>query len=350
MKFLLVFIGVFLLIGSVSAVTWTSANGCWTASDASYNYVKWNATGTSTWLIPVTSFDILIVAGGGSGGKGNPGILHGAGGGAGGVLNGTLTGQSGTATIVVGTGGADQTTTLTNGNKGSNSSFNSFVAMYGGYGAGSNPGTGGSGGSGGGAVGTGAGGATQQTSQSPLTGYGSAGGTTAAHGAGGGGATQAGQYLAGGNHSAGFTSTMSGISEVYAHGGAGTGTLNYSVARNGYGDGGDGNDTKGSFGGSGVVIVRYIPAVVAAPVASYQIILTDTSANTPTSWKWNATNLLGNNTEVTFNTSQNPVFNIGAGNWRINLTATNAIGSSTSSQIIGYGLSSPKVYFWNRTA
>lgn len=87
------------------------------------------------------------------------------------------------------------------------------------------------------------------------------------------------------------------------------------------------------------------------PNASFSIILTDTSTNYPTSWKWNATNLLGNNTEVTFSTAQSPTMNFGTGNWRINFTATNGIGSNTTNRtVIGYNLSSPRVYFWNRTA
>ena len=86
------------------------------------------------------------------------------------------------------------------------------------------------------------------------------------------------------------------------------------------------------------------------PVASFDIVLTDTSTQYPTSWIWTVTNLLGNNTEVTYSSSQNPVLNLGTGNWRINLTATNAIGSNTTSRIVGWNLSSPQVYFWRRTS
>jgi PKD repeat protein len=88
----------------------------------------------------------------------------------------------------------------------------------------------------------------------------------------------------------------------------------------------------------------------AAPVASFDIVLTDTSSQYPTSWIWNVTSLLGNTTEVTYSTSQNPILNLGTGNWRINLTATNALGSNTTSKIIGWNLSSPVVYFWKRTS
>jgi PKD repeat protein len=88
----------------------------------------------------------------------------------------------------------------------------------------------------------------------------------------------------------------------------------------------------------------------AAPIASFNIVLTDSSTQYPTSWIWNVTNLLGNNTEVTYSTSQNPILNLGNGNWRINLTAANAIGSNATSKIVGWNLSSPVVYFWNRTS
>ncbi len=87
-----------------------------------------------------------------------------------------------------------------------------------------------------------------------------------------------------------------------------------------------------------------------APIASFDIVLTDTSTQYPFSWIWNVTNLLGNNTEVTYSTLQNPVSNPGTGNWRINLTATNSVGSNTTSKIIGWNLSSPVAYFWKRTS
>jgi len=87
------------------------------------------------------------------------------------------------------------------------------------------------------------------------------------------------------------------------------------------------------------------------PNASFNIVLTDTSTNSPTAWKWNATNI-SNNTEITFSTLQNPVLSFGTlpANWRINFTASNALGSNTTNQTIGYNLTTPVVYFWSRTA
>jgi hypothetical protein len=108
-------------------------------------------------------------------------------------------------------------------------------------------------------------------------------------------------------------------------------------------------DTTGNVNTTFVNLTSTTSTCPLAPVASFVITLTDTSTNTPTSWQWNATNLLGNNTEVTFSTAQNPTMNFGIGNYLIKLTATNAVGSSSTTKNIGLDLSSPKVYFWNRT-
>ena len=86
------------------------------------------------------------------------------------------------------------------------------------------------------------------------------------------------------------------------------------------------------------------------PIAKFKLVLTDTSTQYPTAWKWNKTSLLGDNIETTFSTAQNPDFSFPTGNYKINLTVTNAFGSNTTNQTIGYNLSSPKVYFWSRTA
>lgn len=88
----------------------------------------------------------------------------------------------------------------------------------------------------------------------------------------------------------------------------------------------------------------------ALPKASFKIVLQDTSTEYPTAWKWNKTSLLGDGIESTFSTAQNPDFNFPTGNYKINLSVTNAFGTNTTNQTIGYNLSSPKVYFWSRTA
>ena len=133
---------------------WTSSNGCWTATDGTYDIMMWNATGASTWAVPngVSSVEYLIVAGGGSGGRRNAGNGGAGGGGAGGMLNATnypvISGSS--ISITVGEGGAGQTITAADGNNGQNSSFDGIEAVGGGGGAavgngGKNGGSGGGG-------------------------------------------------------------------------------------------------------------------------------------------------------------------------------------------------------------
>jgi PKD repeat protein len=136
----------------------------------------------------------------------------------------------------------------------------------------------------------------------------------------------------------GTTVDSTDINPVFTYTTNGTFTINHTISSGGVVS----TKTKDVtiFGGIGS----------ADPVASFDIVLTDTSTQYPTSWIWNVTNLLGNNTEVTYSTSQNPILNLGNGNWRINLTVTNEIGSNTTSKIIGWNLSSPMVYFWKRTS
>ena len=82
-------------------------------------------------------------------------------------------------------------------------------------------------------------------------------------------------------------------------------------------------------------------AAVAAPTANFTSNVTsgtaptpvqfnDTSNNTPTGWNWSFRNVTGNNTEVWFSQSQNPVYTLGLGNWSIKLTANNTVGSNTT--------------------
>jgi len=59
----------------------------------------------------------------------------------------------------------------------------------------------------------------------------------------------------------------------------------------------------------------------------------DTSDGPATSWIWQFNNVTGNNTWVTFSTSQNPTHSFGIGNFSINLTATNDLGSDISDQV-----------------
>ena len=99
--------------------------------------------------------------------------------------------------------------------------------------------------------------------------------------------------------------------------------------------------------------ITWVNVSIPPPVASFtgtplsgttplSVTFTDTSSNTPTSWKWGAKNLTpGNNTWFQFSTIQNPVQVFGVGNWSINLTATNAVGSNISTQITWVNVSIP---------
>ena len=264
--------------------------------------------------------DVLIVAGGG----GTTTLCGSGGAGGGGVLSGTLPlSTSATYSIQVGAGGLGSTgpgytTGFTNG---SNTFIDSYISTGGGYSAGACCGSvfapfpsagnsGGSGGGGGGFVGNGSastGGASNQSSISPLTGYGFAGGshisTSPADyvGAGGGGAGAAGQAVDysnnnGGNGGSGHISTIitntmasaNSVGEVdgsnvyYSGGGGGQGSsgggvggaggggnqLNNGTAATGGGGGGATcSGSNGNTGGSGVLIVKY-PSAYACTLSS----------------------------------------------------------------------------------
>jgi len=74
---------------------------------------------------------------------------------------------------------------------------------------------------------------------------------------------------------------------------------------------------------------------------SLPVKFTDTSTNTPTSWQWNFTNTTGNNTAVTFSTTQSPLWSFDIGNFSISLKATNADGSDLSDQVTWINVSAP---------
>jgi len=163
-----------------------------------YRYHTYTTTGTSGFTPAVTgNVEVLVVGGGGAGGRN--GTVDGAGGGgAGGVLycqNYPVTsGQK--YTVVVGAGGVGVASPNTNSNDGNPSQFDTLVAMGGGKGGGeSSFRTGGAGGSGGGAGGYGS-----KPGGPGIQGQGFAGGPCSGPGDGGGGG-------AGGAGASGLTGT-----------------------------------------------------------------------------------------------------------------------------------------------
>ena len=236
-----------------SAITWTSANGCWTATNGANTLVMWNSTGISSYTIPtgVSSVWYLVVAGGAGGG-----LASGGGGGAGGLLNGTLTVTPG-ALVKIGVGlrGTAGTTSAAGGN-GGDSNFSSVDATGGGGGGSLTiyP-NGQNGGSGGGAA------HTSITYGTGVGGQGNNGGrgstlTPQYPGGGGGGAGGVGADASsyGGNGGIGLPISITGTSVYYAGGGGGGAENNYAGGNGGSGGGGQGygSDTPGDSGTDGL--------------------------------------------------------------------------------------------------
>jgi hypothetical protein len=231
-------------------------------SDGTYWYHAFLASGTFTPALGLTC-DVLIVAGGGSGGYSENIYNTGGGGGAGGVAY--TTGNSIAATAQTVTVGAGASATVS-GLQGSNSVFGSLTAAVGG-GAGGNYGgsgtqAGGNGGSGGGARGLG-----PFSGGTATSGQGFAGGNNNGSrvGAGGGGGGAVGQSNTsepnGGNGGAGtntysswLSTTGLGVSGYIAGGGGGGNSPAYGGATGGVGGSGGGgtsSPTSGAIGGAG---------------------------------------------------------------------------------------------------
>lgn len=267
------------------------------------------ATGTITvnQIASVSSAQVLVVAGGGSGGVGR-GQLGGAGGGAGGVVySNTYLLSSGTYNVTVGDGGSSITNVgPINGNNGANSVFGTLTAVGGG--GGGSDGQQGSlyfglnGGSGGGSAvwATSAGSSTQTTQINETNHYGTSGGLSTvsnvsyAYVAGGGGGAGHAGYTPnlngygnyGGNGGEGITIPFSSGSPTgyFAAGGGGSGAANNrgiggssiggsgdglnsntassGVTNTGSGGGGSSGHISGA-GGSGVVIIQYLGTPIA---------------------------------------------------------------------------------------
>jgi hypothetical protein len=270
-------------LGTTPAIAPKASGGNVIATDGTYWYHAFLASGTFTPQLTLTA-DVLQVAGGGGSGSG--------GGGAGGLL--VLSNQSlavSSYTVTVGAGGAADA-------NGDNSQFGALTAAVGGGrgGANSTSNPPGNGGSGGGSMGN-----TSPPYGTLAGGTGTAGqGNNGGAGiwgsfyvaGGGGGAGAVGGNRSGGNGGAGgaglntystwATATSTGVSGYYAGGGGGAanlaGTSGYSAGAGGAGGGGAGNASNaagtagtvntgggaggsdgvaGVAGGSGIIIVRY---------------------------------------------------------------------------------------------
>ena len=162
-----------------------------------------------------------------------------------------------------------------------------------------------------------------------------------------------------------------GGSSTVGTGGTGATTLGAAGGTGGYGAGGGGGAAgaepgdgiaiggNGGTGGSGYVSFDYaqpvpVSSFTADPTTGYMSVLTtftDTSTNTPTGWIWNFTNVTGNNTPVSFSTSQHPSQTFGVGNFLITLNATNEGGSNISTQVtfINVSMNAPVANFTSNT-
>lgn len=233
------------------------------------------------------TIEVIAIGGGGSGAYGSTAPTYGGGGGAGGLIfaNGII--NKGSYPVVIGAGGAAQTTINTFGLYGTETTINNstIIADGGARGALSTGFSGGCGGGAGGALLTG-GTATKGSSTYSYTGYGFSGGNSASRGqttgnyylgGGGGGTGAAGGNASsvvggtGGNGTSDFSSWISDISSIMSSawntdtssgriaGGGGGGGDTYGA--DGAGGGGSANTGGGSraqsAGGSGLVIVRY---------------------------------------------------------------------------------------------
>ena len=271
-----------------------TTGGLITTTAGGYRFHTFTTTGTSTFTTnKIITAQVLIVAGGGSGSGDRA-----AGGGAGGLIFTTMVLSSSTYSVVVGAGGTVGGGNV-HGTNGSNSSFNAQVAIGGGSGGSHYDGAyiGNTGGSGGGgaapnpSIPTAAGGAgTAGQGFGGGTGYYNTGTQIVSAGGGGGAgglgsnATTAG----GGNGGPGLLITIGGVSAHYAGGGGGAGAQDSGATvggRGGVGGGGTAgqsssiNATPGtpntggggagagnggfsanaSNGGSGIVIIAFIP-------------------------------------------------------------------------------------------
>ncbi len=274
---------------SVTSRAQITATGGTITTSGGYTIHTFTTVGNTTFTVSGTggSVDYLIVAGGGAGGN-----WHAGGGGAGGMRSATglaVTAQA--YTVTIGAGGAGGTSAV--GSNGGDSSALGITSTGGGRGGNYNTTNPASGGSGAGGNATSVSG--YNVAASGTSGQGTAGGNgNGDHAGGGGGGKGAAGSAApnastGGAGGVGQANSYSGASVTYAGGGGGGtwgggavatggsgggGNGSYNSNTNaptpgsantgggGGGNGGQGNNTSWAAqttGGSGIVIIRYIP-------------------------------------------------------------------------------------------
>ena len=254
-------------LGTTPVLAPKATGGNIVANDGTYWYHAFTSSGNFVPQVGLTA-DVLVVAGGGGGG--NTGVSTAGGGGAGGLLlhsSQSLTNGTNYA-CTIGAGGAGGGS----GTNGVNSQFAALTASVGGGRGASGDEISYSGGSGGGAFSQG----TARTGGTQTSGQGNAGGDASGTYAagGGGGAGGAGGSASGtsvganggigtSTYSSWATATNTGVSGLYAGGGAsksgntangGGGTYGVSGTAN---TGGGGGANGGATGGSGIVVIRY---------------------------------------------------------------------------------------------
>lgn len=253
-----------------------------TYTSGSNNYRVHTFTSSGTWTNTLSmNADMLLLAGGGSGG-----VDNGSGAGAGGMVEPTgisVTAQS--YTITIGGGGASVIGSAIAGNQGGNSSALGYSTTGGGKGAGWNSAAGSSGGSGAGQSSTNGGAALGP--YSGTSGQGNSGGNATTHYSGGGGGkggagVAAISGRAGRGGAVGNNAFRTGSNISYAGGGTGGWGADCGQSSNGHGEvngvskqnsnaaesdcaantghGGHGanhNDNRTGGGGSGICVIRY---------------------------------------------------------------------------------------------
>jgi hypothetical protein len=256
-----------------------AATGTYTDGGINYKYITYTASGTLT-VTRAGFADVLVVGGGGGGANGQSGVYNSGGGGAGGYLQGLVYLEPGSFQVVIGAGGASNTSGNVSFLETTASVFVSAIAGGRGAGAsGSSSQIGGSGGGGNFITNAGSVGTTRQGNKG-----GDGTGATPFRSGGGGGAGSAGTDGAaqataglGGN---GLASGITGASVTRGGGGGGGSSLTASEGGGGTGGGGGGGapnnagtagtantgggggggaenvSAAGGAGGSGVVIVR----------------------------------------------------------------------------------------------